>query len=348
MPENSAYNATGNPIEVTSGPAELIEQGRALQRVQARYAGAIVVQKPRDIRTVEESVKREAALIGEDGFYAWGAGKNRIEGASIELSMTLARCWGNCVVEQLTPEETRDAWIFSQVFVDLETGFSYARAFRQAKRWKIHGNFDEDRADDMRFQIGQSKAARNVILRSLPSWLVNRALDVCKGGVREKIEKRIESRGLADVQSSAVAHLEKLGVPRDRVLASFGRKAIAALTVEDLVTIAGSVRALETGSDTADSLFPVDYEAPAENPADVAERRNEELRREADNLFGGGGAGDKGAETKPAASEPSRGGTSTRSGPFAGEPHPEDHPAAAERGKSKGNPKDADEFGEKR
>ena len=237
--------------------AEMLQHGMSLQRVQTQYTAALAVQKPRVLASVERQVMAEAALLGDDGFYAWGAGKDRIEGPSKHLAIVLARCWGNCAIEMAPVVETPNAYIFTAIFVDHETGFSLPRQFRQSRRWAVHGRFDEERKEDIRFQIGQSKAQRNAILNALPQWLIARAMDQCRGGVRAKVEARIKKDGLAAVQNAALARLEALGVASGRVLAAFGRHAPTALTLEDLVTLSGSIRAIETGIDTADSMFPV-------------------------------------------------------------------------------------------
>lgn len=236
--------------------APMVENGGTLQRLQTQYATAITVQKPRSLPVIEKGVAEEAALIGEDGFYAWGVGKNRIEGPSVELAMMIARHWGNAVIEMLPVQESRDAWVFTAAFVDLEAGLTVQRQFRQSKKWKVYGKFDEERKDDIRFQIGQSKAMRNAILRSVPSWLINRALDIAKGGVREAMQKRIGETCFEEVQDSALLALSELGVTEEDVLRVFDRPTKRALTLEDLVILSGNIRALKTGSETKDVLFP--------------------------------------------------------------------------------------------
>lgn len=243
-----------------------------LQRLQGSYATAIAVQRPRDLRIVEQSALAEAALLGSEAYYGWGTGKDRVEGPSVELANVLARCWGNCAIELQPVQEARDSWIFTAAFVDLETGFTLMRQFRQAKDWTVYGKFDDARKEDIRFQIGQSKAVRNVILNALPAWLVRRAMDKARGGVREEVEGLIAKHGLEAIQRKAVERLASLGVEEARVLSTMGRKAVAALTVEDLVLLRGNITAIERGADTTESLFPVPEQAPARGAAGLADR----------------------------------------------------------------------------
>lgn len=235
----------------------MLANGQAMQRVKTEYTTAIAVQQPRVLTRVEKMAMEESALLGSDAFYGWGAGKDSVEGPSVGLAMSLCRCWGNCAVDMGEVQDLPDAWIFTAKFVDLETGYTLTRQFRQSKKWVVHGKFDEARKDDIRFQIGQSKAVRNVVLNAVPKWLTRRALDKAKGGVREAIEEAIKIHGMEKVVVKAVSRLADLGVDEARILAAMGRKAVAALTVEDLVILRGNIAALESGADDIDGVFPV-------------------------------------------------------------------------------------------
>jgi hypothetical protein len=228
-----------------------------VQRVQTSYTTAVAVQQPRSLHAVTSRALDEARLMGAYGYYAWGAGKDRIEGPSKDLAMAMMRCFGNCAIEMDAVQDMPDAWIFTAKFIDLETGFTLPRQFRQSKEWKVYGKFDQARKEDIRFQIGQSKAVRNVILNAVPKWLINKAMDACKGGVREKIEKNIKSKGHETVVNRAMERLEKLGASEERVLAAMGRRSRKAIDVEDLVLLFGNIAALETESDTVEAVFPI-------------------------------------------------------------------------------------------
>jgi hypothetical protein len=227
-----------------------------VQETQTKYTTAMRVQIPRELPVVESRALEEATLMGADGYYAWGQNKDRIEGPSKDLAMALIRCYGNCAVDLGDVQETRDAWIFTATFVDLETGFTLARQFRQAKSWAVYGKFDDARKDDIRFQIGQSKAVRNVILNAVPGWLVRRAMDRCKGGVREMIEATVAKHGMEKVVDRAMVRLAQLGADAARVCDSMGRKNAAGITLEDMVILHGNIAAIESGADTVDEVFP--------------------------------------------------------------------------------------------
>lgn len=248
-----------NPIAVPDGVgADLVSSGSGLQRVQGAATTVVRVQKDRDIVDVQKRAMLESDLMGDLAYYGWGQNKDRIEGPTVKLALMLARCFGNCIIEMEPVQTEKDSWIFTAKFVDLETGFTLMRQFRQSKKWMVYGKHDDERKDDIRFQIGQSKAIRNVVLNAIPEWLVDQAIDKAKGNVKAKILKRIADQGLDKVQTDAVSRCEALGVPPERLLNLFGRPTVKALTVEDLVTLAGNIRAVETGTDRVENVFPIE------------------------------------------------------------------------------------------
>lgn len=269
MPENGTLLRGGKSDLLTTGAALPMPpaDGGVMQRMQGRYATAISVQKPRVLRVIQEELLKEADLAGETFYYGWGAGKDRVEGASVNLAMSAVRIWGNCAVELQPVQETRDAWIFTAAFVDLETGFTLSRQFRQAKNWTVHGKFDEARKEDIRFQIGQSKAIRNVVLNVMPKWLTDRAVERAKDGVRRELEEAIGARGIDSVRDVLVKRLATQGVTDQMLLGKFGRPTVNALTVEDMVIMRADYNALHGGADTIDHLYPPQQTADQAKPA---------------------------------------------------------------------------------
>lgn len=195
-------------------------------------------------------------MAGECFYYGWGAGKDRIEGASIGLAMAAARCFGNAAVDVLPIQETPESWVVSSVFVDLETGFTLTRPFRQSKKSVVAGKHNEERKDDIRFQIGASKSARNVVLNALPKWLIDRAIEEAKAGTRARIEKFIAEKGIAAAVDMVFKGLAKHGVLEPIVLDKCGVAKREAVEVDHLVMLRGDLYALDNGQDHATSLFP--------------------------------------------------------------------------------------------
>jgi hypothetical protein len=237
-------------------PTDLVADGATVQQVRANHVTAVSVQQPRALKHVKNNIMVEAGLAGTLFYYGWGAGKNKIEGPSIKMALALARCWGNCAVEMRPMQDAGDSWVMTATFIDLETGFTVDRQFRQSKKSEVFGKHDAERKDDIRFQIGQSKAQRNVIINALPDWLVAAAMQEAKKGVLSQIEQKINAGSLAAVVDDALKALAKEGVTEERVCLKFEVAAKTALTAEHLVTIVADLKALQEGHDLPSSVYP--------------------------------------------------------------------------------------------
>lgn len=251
-------------------PHSRIDQ--TLQRVGGGYATAVSVQRPRSIAVVKRRLDEEAMLAGERFYYGWGVGKDLIEGPSVKLAMAAARCWGNCAVDMQPVQDLGDSWVFTSVFIDLETGYTLMRQFRMGKNYPVHGKHDPHRKDDIRFQIGQSKAARNVILNAIPQGLIDAAMDAAKSQVREKINAWIKQldeknggagKGLPVAVDIVIKALVKAGATEERILAKLEIVDRKAIDVERLVILRGNLSALDDGEATHEELFPSQSQAQA-------------------------------------------------------------------------------------
>lgn len=249
--------------------AEAIAQGKSVEQIQTKYHTAVRVQQPRDLVQVEKRCLTEAALAGERCFYGWGVGQNRVEGPSIDCAMIAARNWGNLAMDMAPVHETQSAWIFDAHVIDIETGFTYSRQFRQSKKWQVYGKLDPERKDDVRFQIGQSKAQRNAILRFVPGWLTDKMIERAKEGIREKLDKAIQSKGIGEVRKRALDALARFSVTQEMVERKYGRK-YPTWDLELLVILQGDIAALSSGAETADTLYaePEDENASGNGAGD--------------------------------------------------------------------------------
>jgi hypothetical protein len=241
-------------IGTGSMAGEIIESGRTLQQARAGFVTAVTVQKPRERMKVLRACEEEAAIAGDEFFYAWtvtnkDGKKSLIEGPSVNLALTAVRNWGNSGV-MVNVDETHDTYIFTATFIDLETGFNLQRTFRQKKSRKI-GKYDQDRAEDIIFQIGQSKAIRNVIVNAIPSWLVSSMMDKSK----ENIIKKIEKKGIVQARQDTIAFFERYGITVDRVETRLQKKATAWDT-NDLAMLYGAIKTLTEGVESPDEIFP--------------------------------------------------------------------------------------------
>lgn len=233
----------------------VIGSGQALQQVKTTYTTAVTVQQPRSITRVLNNVLEEARLAGQSFYWGWkvkdkqSGRKVPIEGPSIDLAMCCARNYGNCVID-VEGTETPTHFMLKGIFVDLETGFTVPRLFRQRKKQNVGSGYGNDRAEDMVFQIAQSKAQRNAIIKAMPEWLIKKAIEEAKKAETAKIENLAESR------ANAVQYFQdNYGVAQDRIESVIGRAADE-WTKMDLVELKGTITAIKEGRVTADEAFP--------------------------------------------------------------------------------------------
>ena len=167
----------------------------------------------------------EANCAGEDFYYTWEVNDRRnnkksvVEGGSIGLAYCIARHWGNCVVD--VELETKDGVdIFTASWIDLESGYSTTRMFRKKHNPVSSSNYNAERADDMGFQIGQSKAIRNVIFAGVPKWLETKAIAIAKAAEEKGLE---DPTRFAFAKNKSLAYLVKEGITEDRIYAKIGK-----------------------------------------------------------------------------------------------------------------------------
>lgn len=248
----------------------LVARGKTMQRMQiGQYHTAISVQQPRKLELVQQRVLQEAALLGGDFEYGWEVkdrnapgGKSRIQGVSIDGAMILVRNWGNCVCEVEVVEDAPAHWVLRATFIDLETGYSYPRLYRQRKSQQT-GKMDADRALDIAFQIGQSKAQRNAVVKAMPTWLVNAAVDAARKSSVSKYEKDLPGSRKKCVEGFAAKK-----VPVELLVKKVGSP-VDSWTARDLANLASLYRAIFT-----ENAISVEA-AFADEPSDDAPPVNE-------------------------------------------------------------------------
>lgn len=251
----------------TAGQA--IQQGHTIRAMQTNYATAVAVQKPRDLKEVLRRCIEEAEIAGDLFYYRWETQstdqktgkvkKSIIEGPSVNLALTAVRNFGNSVVQQCPVQETRDSWIFTAAFIDLETGFTIERQFRMAKDYTVYGKMDKNRKDDIKFQIGQSKAIRNVVNNAMPAGIISKMIEAAKNSARKIIEERLEKAGgeIQKVIDPMLKKFDKYGVTPDMIERKLGIPMIK-WDIDDLTMLAGDLTALASGNETAEALYAED------------------------------------------------------------------------------------------
>lgn len=241
MGAGTAPMPSGNNIELKSMNSNL---------------GAMRVAVPRNMAAVFARIDMAAQAGGQRWQYAIPFKDRRkgttqlVTGPSIGCALDIARAYGNCTVDVERVEETPGGWVFHAVFLDIETGFRLGRPFRQRRDQNTGGyGGDASRAEDIMFQIGASKAIRNVTVNALRG-VVDEALDRAGNRLTDKIEK---NRG--EVVTRLRRRLDELSIEVGRVERMFGRK-IDDMKAVHLAQVVKILQAIGDDMVSADDAFP--------------------------------------------------------------------------------------------
>jgi hypothetical protein len=217
-----------------------------------RIIGAQHVAVPREEKKILERLKIMAAAAGQDWYYRFPVKSKSgtteyIEGPSIKLANDLARMFGNCEIETRVTD-LGDSWLIYARFTDYESGFSMTRPFQQRKGQRGMRTSD-DRGLDIAFQIGTSKAIRNVVVNSLQSF-ADFAFDEARNALVDKIGKNLENYRKRTLESLANKDIELARVER-----MIGRPA-KDWTAPDIARVIAMGRSIADGMTTIDESFP--------------------------------------------------------------------------------------------
>lgn len=264
---DSVQEAYGNGNSV----GEIIGGGNTLQQIRTNYITAVSVQKKRDIKEIVEKCCQEAEYAGDSLWYGWTQGGKRIEGETIDLAMIVGRNWTNSVVD-IRLEDNGGYYLFTADFIDLENGVTLPRLFKQNKERKLSGKMQAGggaelaRQDDITFQIGQSKAIRNAILRATPTWLHKLMID----RARDAIAKNLVGTKLETARIETVALFEKkYGVTQEMLETYLENRPLASWVASDLMELKGVFNAIKEGREFADKIFVKKSDTAPQNSAET-------------------------------------------------------------------------------
>lgn len=272
--QTEPFTGTAHPL------AQAIEDGGAITRVQTQYTTAMKVQNPRQLRVCAENALVCAAQLGEQAFYRWRvkdkkspSGYKIVQGATVKMANDLFKMWGNCVLDTKVEKISAAEFVVYATMIDLETGATMTRPFLLKQKRQLGANYEADRAQEIAFQIGISKATRNVVLNMVPGWIVTKCIEEAQKGLRKRIEDAIAKRNgdKTPIVERALQKLAELGATEQRVLTTLNAPTRQAITVEDLVELHASIAAIESGEDTIDNVFPLPDDAAAAQAASGAQ-----------------------------------------------------------------------------
>lgn len=218
-----------------------------------RVFGAQNVAVYRDEARILQKLAALGAAAGDDWFYRFpvknkNGGKDFIEGPSIKLANDVARIYGNCEVDTRVID-LGPSWLIYARFTDFESGYALTRPFQQNKNASKMGGSDNDRRLDIAFQIGVSKAIRNVVTNALQTFS-DYAFEAARNSLIDKIGKDVQKW-----RDKTLAGLANHNVDAQRVEFVVGRAA-KDWTAPDIAKIIAMMKAIADGMATIDETFP--------------------------------------------------------------------------------------------
>lgn len=252
---------TGEVIETPIGGDLMSYEGGAMKMLT--HGGVVSAQRvalPRDNKRILSNLKVQAQHASSDWYYQLptknkDGSKGNIEGPSIQCAMAAARAYGNCQVD-CAAEETPTSYIFTAKFVDIETGFTVIRPFRQRKGAAALGK-NKGRNEDIDFQIGASKAMRNVICNAI-SDVTDYAWKEAKKSIVDAIGKNLEK-----YRARAVERFGELGIDVKLVERIYG-KTTKEWLAPDIAKMVSEIQAVTDGMALPADFYPETAEAIAE------------------------------------------------------------------------------------
>jgi hypothetical protein len=237
---------------------ELPNQAIAPHTSSAVFAEPVIVAQPmqrnqrRSLPDFMNRMKVLAQMAGEDYRYAFpvkskDGSKKTIEGGTIKMANDLVREYGNCMVDVRVIENS-DSHVFYARFIDYETGFCLTRAFRQRKGQKTMKT-DEERAADIVFQIGQSKAIRNVVLNALGTF-ADFAYEEAKNSLVEKVGKNLPAW-----RDKIAQGCQQYGYDLKRI-ESVITKPLSEWIATDIARVIAELKSISDGMTTFNDLYP--------------------------------------------------------------------------------------------
>lgn len=233
-------------------PQQAAEQG--LIQAQNQYFTAMKVQVPRDLAKIRNEMLTEAKMAKEKFYYSlpWGA---RVEGPSIGMAKSLARTFGNCLLD-MKVETSSDSWLFKAYFIDLEKGYCVSKLFSQPRKINLGKNFDKKeniaRRENIAFQIGQSKALRNVIVLAMPEWLIEETFETAKEAALE------DSSGKKGEKSkqNAIKYFGQRGISIEQLEVFLGNRKSDTWVATDIAKLRELVQSVKENVVALADVFP--------------------------------------------------------------------------------------------
>jgi len=204
-------------------------------------------------------IREDAAMAGGDFFYSFpvkkkGGGVDYIEGITIDGAMATMQAYGNCEVD-CRMIDIGHSWVFLARFVDHERGTSLIRPFLQPKGQSRMGGDDQARKIQIDFNVGASKATRNVIANAIRPYT-----NFCFDEARNDLVKRVGAK-LGEHKDRVKLRLGEFGVDLKRVEAMTGRT-LEEWTAREVAGVLTQIRTIREGLAVANDVWPIPVPEP--------------------------------------------------------------------------------------
>lgn len=243
-----------NSIIKSEGAALPIEQQRAVQEVQ----GAILIARrfPRDEFEAYERLMKacENPKLAEMAEYVFPRGGTKVEGPTVHIARTAARCWTNIQygireLSQADGESEMEAYAW-----DLESNVKESRIFTVKHERKARGVINK--LDDPRdiYEMNSNMGARRVracLLDLIPGDLIEAALAKCK----ETLEKG-DGKSLKDRIKSMLDKFREIGVLQQMIETRLNHK-LEATSLQELVELGKIYNSINDGMSKREDWFTV-------------------------------------------------------------------------------------------
>lgn len=239
----------------------LATQPKTAVAMQNFIMSAQPVARARNPAQLMQRLKTLCKMHGERFIYSWQVWDNQnkryidITGPTVKLTNVLAREYGNLLTGIVHVEDQGTHWLLHAAVCDMETGYNYIRPFRQRKGQDT-GMKDKDRAEDIVFQIGCSKAIRNAISNALEEWK-DYMMEECDAHLIEWVQKAENQERL---QNFIDGTCEKHGIHIKQIEAVIGRPR-AEWTARNKVRVMTELRGVADGLSNPQDLYPSDEDA---------------------------------------------------------------------------------------
>lgn len=264
--QETTLDRIGNTVRNGQPSASDLHQqlagGRSMVQLRPNdYCTAMLVPQPRDEEDALKRIEAECdadpkAMMYSLPFKKKGGGSEPVEGGTIKFAMMIAREWGNCAASGRLVDENFSTYLFEGVYVDLQTGFNCVRPYRMSKpRGKDNEGTHKmslERAEDMVFEIGVSKAIRNAVLNGMPARVVQRAMKRVKTALGRQIGGGGQGQGTAFdrlLQSFAA-----MKVTKDDLVRYLDNKPSKTWTAEDIGTLKVAYDSIVAGELTVEQF----------------------------------------------------------------------------------------------